>query len=367
MRNFDMRFRSSDRRWETIAARCASALRFAMSACVIALVATTVAMAQERPPNTMEESKPDTTLDAARTDAAVPDPDPLPVAFRPAVSAVERRGLGVSTYIEYRADAGRYFAVIFQYPESAGEKAGMKSLKLYFQRAGSSVVSSSDLFDEMAIGFGTYEDPETVFADINKDGILEFVVSSANGGNCWACSSARIYALGGPTPRLMVAEPMTIRDLDGDGSLELLVGDTRWEGYDDFSHASAPGGTMVYHWIDGKYVFAGGEAKAFYEKEIERYRADLAEAITAINAADEKSDERYLGLALSMFIARTYMEDYERAEEELRRMLVDNAPNGEMRVRRARITDDFLSGESARMLREPRRGDLVPNPMARPR
>ncbi|MGB5036487.1 MAG: hypothetical protein WBQ66_07770 [Blastocatellia bacterium] len=351
------------------AARVARPLGLALFACAMTIWAgsVAVAVAQERPPNTMEESKPDTNLEAARTDASVPDPDPLPVAFRPAVSAVERKGLAVEAYSEHRSDAGRYLAVIYGYPETAGEKAGTKSLKLYFQRAGSSVVSSSDLIEEAILGFGTYEDAGTVFADINKDGILEFVVSAANGGNCWACSNVRIYALGGPTPRLMVAEPMVLRDLDGDGSLELLVGDTRWESYDDFSHAAAPGGTMVYQWRDGKYIFAGGEAKAFYEKELDRYRGELAEAISVINAADPMSDERYLGLALSMYIARCYTDERERGEEELRRMLVDNAPSGEMRVKRARIMDDFLTGESARLLREPRRGDLVPNPMARPR
>jgi hypothetical protein len=350
--------------WATGGARITG---LALAVFAMAFLLAPLAQAQERPPNTMEESRPDASLEAARTDARVPDPDPLPSAFRPAVAAVERKGLTVSVFKEHTTDAGRYFAVIYQYPETAGEKAGTKSLKLYFQRAGSSVVSSSDLVEEAILGLGTYEDTETVFADINKDGILELVVSAANGGNCWACSNVRIYALGGPTPRLMVAEPMVLKDLDGDGSVELLVGDVRWESYDEFSHAAAPGGTMVYRWRDGKYVFAGTEAKAFYEKELDRYRGELAEAISAINAADAMSDERYLGLALSMYIARCYTDEQERGEEELRRMLVDNAPSGEMRVRRARILDDFLAGESARLLREPRRGDLAPNPMARAR
>lgn len=326
-----------------------------------------VVCAQERQQNTMEESTPDPSLEKARADARVPDPDPIPAAFRPAIAAFERKGLGVSAFSEYRAVAGRYLAVIFQYPEAAGDRAGMKSLKLYFQRAGSSVVSSSELFDEMSIGFGTYEEPDLAFADINKDGVLEFVVSAANGGNCWACSNVRIYALGGPAPRLLVAEPMTLRDLNGDGTLELLVGDARWESYDDFSHASAPGGTMVYEWREGKYLFAGADAKGFYDKEIDRYRGELAEAIAMINAADDASDERYLGLALSIYIVRCYTGEFEKGEEELRRMLVDNAPSGEMRVKRARILDDFLAGESARWLREPRQGDPVPLPTAKPR
>lgn len=362
-----MRLRTNEEPLTVLSGRVARALGLAVCACALTVWSVSAAVAQEKPQTTMEESHPDANLDASRTDAMVPDPDPLPAAFRPAIAAVERKGLTVSAWSEHKTDAGRYLAVIYAYPESAGEKSGMKSLKLYFQRAGSSVVSSSDLYEEAILGFGTYEDTETVFADVNKDGILEFIVSAANGGNCWACSNVRIYALGGPTPRLIVAEPMTLKDLDGDGSLELLVGDTRWESYDDFSHAAAPGGTMVYQWRDGKYVFAGGAAKAFYEKELERYRAELAEAISVINAADPMSDERYLGLALSMYIARCYTDERERGEEELRRLLVDNAPGGEMAVKRARIMDDFLAGESARMLREPRQGDPVPNPMARPR
>ncbi len=362
-----MRLRTNEQFWMAWSIRGARTIGLAVFACALTIGSASAAVAQEKPETTMEESRPDPTLDTTRTEALVPDPDPLPAAFRPAVAAVERKGLTVSAFLEHRTDAGRYLGVIYAYPESAGPKSGMKSLKLYFQRAGSSVVSSSDLFEEAILGFGTYEDTETVFADINKDGILEFIVSAANGGNCWACSNVRIYALGGPTPRLMVAEPMTLKDLDGDGSLELLIGDTRWESYDDFSHAAAPGGTMVYQWRNGTYSFAGSEMKMFYEKELDRYRSELAEAISSINAADSSSDERYLGLALSMYIVRCYTGEQERGEEELRRMLVDNAPGGEMRVKRARIMDDFLTGESARLLREPTQGDLVPNPMARPR
>lgn len=336
--------------------------RLAAAAALAIAALAAGAAAQDKPQNTMEEAHPDAALDAARADARVPDPDPIPPAFRPAVALAERTGLTVSSFVEHQTDSGRYVAVIYAFPESAGEKAGTKSLKLYFQRSGSSAVSATDLYEEAVIGFGTYEDESTVFADVNGDGVTEFIVSAANGGNCWACSTVRLYALGGPTPRLLVAEPMTMQDLNGDGTLELLVGDARWESYDDFSHAAAPGGTLVYTWRDGTYVFAGSDVKAFYEKELDRYRGYLAEAIASINAADDRSDESYLGLALSMYIARVYMDDVGRGEEELRRMMVDNAPNAQMRSRRQRIMEDFLAGESSRLLREPRKGDPIGRP-----
>ena len=96
--------------------RGARALGLAVFACALTVWSASAVVAQEKPPTTMEESHPDANLDASRTDAMVPDPDPLPAAFRPAIAAVERKGLAVSAYSEHSTEGGRYLAVIYEYP-----------------------------------------------------------------------------------------------------------------------------------------------------------------------------------------------------------------------------------------------------------
>ena len=187
----------------------------------------------------------------------------VPEPFRAAVERDARGGYRAGATREASSVGKRFLAVVFDGPE--GEN---RVLRLYFVPDGASEPTSVELYAEQIVSFGTYEDPETVVADLNGDGKKELVVSVANGGNCWQCSRVLLYTLEGAGPRLIASEPMRLEDLDRDGRVELLVGDTRWEAYDDFSHAAAPGGTLVYAWRDGAYVFAGSDASAYYDREL---------------------------------------------------------------------------------------------------
>jgi hypothetical protein len=282
---------------------------------------------------------------------------PIPEPFREAVARDARAGLRVAATREATSLGKRFLAVVF-----AGEEGEDRRLKVYFVRDGEQAPTSVDLYAEQIVEFGTYEDPKTVVADLNGDGRRELIVSAANGGNCWQCSRVLLYSLESAGPRLIASEPMRVEDLDGDGRAELLVGDTRWEAYDDFSHAAAPGGTLVYTWREGAYVFAGSDAAAFYDKELAGMRAELAEAARGITADEPYSDERYLHYALSIYLVNTYTGRLEAGREELRRLLAAHAASDEMRARRKRILDDFLSGESATWLESPRKGDRLKVP-----
>jgi hypothetical protein len=276
----------------------------------------------------------------------------VPEPFRAAVERDAQGGRRVAATREVSSVGKRFLAVVFEGPKEESDK----TLRLYFVPDGATAPTSVQLYGEQIVGFGTYEDPETVAADLNGDGKKELVVSVANGGNCWQCSRVLLYTLEGSGPRLIASEPMRLEDLDGDGRVELLVGDTRWEAYDDFSHAAAPGGTLVYTWRDGAYVFAGSDASAFYDRELAEMRAGLAEAAAAIRPDDPYSDERYLHYVLSTYIIRAYTGQLERGREELARALGEHAASDEMRARRKRLLDDFTTGASAKLLSEPRKG-----------
>ncbi len=286
----------------------------------------------------------------------------VPAPFREAVGKELKLGMTIAEVQEAPATAaGRYVAVVYKFPEGDVDHGEDKALKLYFLPAAGKTVTATDLAVDHIVDFGTYEDDKTVFADVNGDGAPEMIVSVANGGNCWQCSRVMLFTLDTPTARLVASEPMTLKDLDGDGRPELLVGDTRWESYDNFAHALAPGGTLVYTWRDGKYVFAGSDAAEFYRGERARLQSELPAAIKAIND-DPMSDDIYLSILLCSYLIDVYTAKGDSAREELRRLMGEHVTSDEMRQRRKTILDDFLTGESAGLLKEPQKGQ----PLARP-
>ncbi|HEY3381959.1 MAG TPA: VCBS repeat-containing protein [Vicinamibacterales bacterium] len=80
--------------------------------------------------------------------------------------------------------------------------------------------------------------------DINGDSTLELLVSTHSGG-AHCCATLHIWSLGlSPKPLLDYeggnATDLEVRDLDGDGRKELLLGDDGLAYFDDLSYASSP-------------------------------------------------------------------------------------------------------------------------------
>ena len=196
--------------------------------------------------------------------------------------------------------------------------------------------------------------------DINGDGLKEVIVQSSSGGNCWNCNPVEIYRVTNHKGELIAAAPIRkIVDLNDDRVAELVVTDARWESYEDFSHAAAPAGMMIYTWRNGRYVYASRDFPAFYKDEIDRLRAEVEKAKAEITA-DEFSDEIYMGGAISIAINISHMGETDRALKELETLMNSNAKSAEQRKRRRTILADFTTGESAKKLREMKPGDPMP-------
>ncbi|HKY05625.1 MAG TPA: VCBS repeat-containing protein [Blastocatellia bacterium] len=195
--------------------------------------------------------------------------------------------------------------------------------------------------------------------DINGDGSKEIIVQSSSGGNCWSCNPVEIYRVRNRKAELVAAGPIQrIADLNGDRVMELLVADSRWENYDDLSHAAAPTALMVYSWRNGQYVYASRDFGDFYRGEAERLRAAINEAKAEI-IADEFSDETYVGQAMALAITYAHAGDPERGLRELEMLMTSNARSAAQTKRRMAILEDFRRGESARKLRAMKYGDPI--------
>jgi hypothetical protein len=196
--------------------------------------------------------------------------------------------------------------------------------------------------------------------DINGDGVKEVIVQSSSGGNCWSCNPTEIYQVRNHRGELIAAGPVQrIADLNGDGTRELIVVDTRWESYDDLSHAASPTALVVYEWRDGRYVYASRDFAEFYRGELARLRAAIDVAKADITP-DDFSDEAYVGLSLALAITWAHAGEWERGVKELEALFNANARSAAQAKHRTQMLEDFRNGESARKLREMKAGDALP-------
>ncbi len=186
----------------------------------------------------------------------------------------------------------------------------LDSLVVYELKDGklTDIYSSSEWV--LDFGTGEYGDSITV-ADINKDGLKEFVISGSTGGNCWRCSYLRIFQvrdhrvveLLGDLPENYVL--VGLRDLAEDGMEEVLVLDAQWEFYMDLCHACSPSVTLVYKWEKDGYKEASSDFPSYYDEEID----DLEQQIKDMSL-DERGTDYYMGRAISIFL--NYFEKWEK-------------------------------------------------------
>ena len=276
--------------------------------------------------------------------------------FQAEVSQLASKGVKLKEAVEASLDgANRHLAAIFQQEKPNAPNAAFELRIIESDgRASKTIFRRADFFFSFELAG---ESNKLNATDINGDGLKEIVVQSSSGGNCWSCNPTEIYQLRNHKVELVAAGPIQrFADLNGDGIQELLVTDARWESYDDLSHAASPGAVMVYAWRNGRYVYAARDFVAFYKAEFDRLRASIEEARSQI-AADEFSDELYVGLAIGLAITYTHAGELERGLKEMEALLSSNARSPAQSKHRAMIVDDFRKGDSSKKLREMKYGD----------
>jgi hypothetical protein len=277
--------------------------------------------------------------------------------FQAEISQLSSSGLRLKEAVEAGLEGNsRHLAAIFQRekPKAPNEAFEFRIIESDGQ-ASKTIFKRADFF----FSFLLAGQPNRLNAtDINGDGIKEIIVQSSSGGNCWSCNPTEIYQVRNHKGELLAAAPIQkLTDLNGDGILELQVTDARWESYDDLSHAASPGAAMVYAWRNGKYIYASRDFGEFYKGEIDKIRASIEDAKSQITAADEYSDEVYVGLAIALAITYTHMGDSEQGLKEMETLLVSNSKSAAQTKHRAVIMEDFRKGDSGKKLREMKYGD----------
>jgi hypothetical protein len=165
---------------------------------------------------------------------------------------------------------------------------------------------------EWVLDLGNHLNGDSVtVADINEDGLKEFVVTGSTGGNCWTCTYLRIFQvkdhhvieLPADLPETQVV--IGIQDLKGDGLKELLVLDAQREFYMDLCHACSPSVNLVYKWEKDKYLDRSGEFPSYYDEEIKGLEQEIKDM-----SADERGTDYYMGRVISIFL--NYLEKGEK-------------------------------------------------------
>jgi hypothetical protein len=279
--------------------------------------------------------------------------------FQAEVAQLAAEGLQMKEALEAGLEGdARHLAAVFE-RVNAGEPNQRYEFRIIESdgRAAKTVFRRTEFF----FSFAATRDLNRLNAtDINGDGSKEILVQSSSGGNCWSCNPTEIYQVRNHKGSLIAAGPIQqIADLDGDGVQELLITDTRWESYDDLSHAASPSAVMVYAWRNGKYVFAARDFASYYKGEVERLRASIEGAKAQITAEDF-SDETYVGQSIALAITYAHMGEVERGLKEMETLLNSNARTAEQSKHRAAVIEDFRKGESAKKIREMKYGDALP-------
>ena len=139
--------------------------------------------------------------------------------------------------------------------------------------------------------------------DINEDEVKEIIVTRSQGGNCWTCTSLRIFQIKEhKSSEFLVNLPETqviygIKDLDEDGDKELIVANAEWEFYMELCHSCSPSVDIVYTWKDNSYQESSSEFLEYYKERINMIEKQIQEM-----GEEEIGSEYYIGKAVSIFL-----------------------------------------------------------------
>jgi hypothetical protein len=143
-------------------------------------------------------------------------------------------------------------------------------------------------------------------SDITADGVPELVVRTFSGG-AHCCETLRVYALA-DTARLVLlyegnnAMGAEVRDINGDGRHELLLGDDTFAYFDDLSYTRSPARLpLVACFADGRFHDCTREFPELLRTERAKFLAGL-EPPASTDARKEDEGQALGALALSVLI-----------------------------------------------------------------
>ena len=198
------------------------------------------------------------------------------------------------------AECPPYIAAALRKPDESIDGPGPYRIRLGIREgAGVRILKEWSRED----GYYILAEPRFYTAMGNRCPVLGF--RRCHGDNAWAGERLSLFELDGSRvtgilPRLRADWPVTeVRDVDGDGTTELLVLDDDYEFYAWCCHAASPGCFHVFRWDAGgrEFMDRSADYPAFYESAIAGLRAQMT-------GAPEDNDEggSFIGSAVEILL-----------------------------------------------------------------
>lgn len=124
--------------------------------------------------------------------------------------------------------------------------------------------------------------------DMNGDGLLELPYSIFNGGNCWGCTQRQVLQLRADDTIISLtpvaggedefSQPFVLRDFidaDGDGLVEWVMFEARWESAFSLCKPCSPVGFRLYAWDGQVYRNASARFPDYYQQRIDALMVEL--------------------------------------------------------------------------------------------
>lgn len=172
-------------------------------------------------------------------------------------------------------------------------------------------------------------------ADIDGDGRLDLVLHAGTGGNCWTCGWVEALTLtpAGARPLIAPERFQSLEDIDGDGKLEAIEADARWEFYEGLCHACSPRVERIHRltgtgWTECSQAFPG-----YYRKSI----ATLEKQLDQQAAHSTDWDDYQMGTLISILLNRVQLGEKDDAWK---------AFHAKVQAWRARLTKDEVEGRA---------------------
>jgi hypothetical protein len=173
-------------------------------------------------------------------------------------------------------------------------------------------------------------------ADIDADGKLDLVVHAGTGGNCWTCGWVEAFTLTPAGARTLIAPErfQSLEDVDGDGKLEAIESEAKWEFYEGLCHACSPRVERIHRLTSSGWNECSEAFPDYYRTSVATLEKQL-EQQASHNSADW--DDYQMGTLISILLNRVRLGEKDEAWK---------AFQARVQAWRARLTKDEDEGRA---------------------